>query len=232
MFRQGAESKHACPGNGARETAAHCVRQRTDRRWPNRYFHERAEQFKAQEPAQAEAARELFNRTTEMTAHDPEREAANDGLASTHRREAAKPRSREDDAVAAFAKRAMSAGASSEEVAEVIAKAFQDIARVLVPIVGQRGMAALYRRSLHLAGPACAQVSVPIDGVHMAMDTAPLQAELAKQTAVSATAAGTELLQAFYVLLAKLIGESLTERLLRPVWATFLSGSAARDTQP
>ena len=65
----------------------------------------------------------------------------------------------------------------------------------------------------------------------LAMETAFLQAELAKQTAAEAAAAGTALLRVFHVLLTTLIGESLTERLLRSVWAHFLSGPAARDTQ-
>lgn len=138
----------------------------------------------------------------------------------------------ERDAVAAFLEGTVRAGASSQEVAEVVAKAFQDIAQVLEPIIGRRGMAALYGRSLHVGGSACARIAAPTEAVPMAMDTALLQAELAKQTAAEAAAAGTALLQVFHVLLTTLIGESLTERLLRSVWAHFLSGPPARDTQP
>ena len=138
----------------------------------------------------------------------------------------------ERDPVAAFLESTVRAGATSQEVAEVVAKAFQDIAEVLEPIIGRRGMAALYGRSLHVGGSACARIAAPTEAVPMAMDTALLQAELAKQTAAEAAAAGTALLQVFHVLLTTLIGESLTERLLRSVWAHFLSGPPARDTQP
>lgn len=174
---------------------------------------------KAREPAQTEARHQLVNRNPEMTAHDHLKQIGDDDPASRQRREYA------------FPERALSVGASSQEVAEVIAKAFQDIAQVLVPIIGQRGMAALYRRSLHLAGAPWAKIAAAIDAAALVMDTAPLAAELAKQTAANATTAGTGLLQVFYVLLATLIGESLSERLLRPVWANFLSGASAQGTK-
>lgn len=141
-------------------------------------------------------------------------------------------RSQGSDHVAAFLEEAVSGGASSLEVADVIVKAFRGIGQVLVPIIGQRGLAALYRRSLHLAGPTFAEVIATTEAVPMAMDFALLEAELGKQTAEEAAAAGAALLQVFNVLLTSLIGQSLTERLLRSVWANFLSGPSARDTKP
>ena len=140
--------------------------------------------------------------------------------------------SQERDRIAAFLEGTVSAGASSQEVAEVIAAAFQGIDQLLVPIIGQRGMAALYKRTLHLARPACPWLPVTPEGVPTGMDVATLTTELAKRTAADVAAAGTQLLQTFHALLTNLIGESLTERLLRPVWATILSGPSARDTKP
>jgi hypothetical protein len=145
--------------------------------------------------------------------------------------------SQERDSVAAFLEGAVSAGRSSAEVANLVARAFLGIDQALAPIVGQRGVAALYRRSLHLCRPTAPWLPVAADGadhtvfVDSAMDMASLNSALASRTAVEAALAGTQLLESLCTLLNSLIGESLTERLLRPVWATLLSGASARDTK-
>ena len=69
-----------------------------------------------------------------------------------------------------------------------------------------------------------------MEGVPTAMDVAALTGALEAQTAADAATAGTLLLQTFHELLTTLVGPSLTERLLRPVWAVFLSGPSAKDT--
>ena len=139
--------------------------------------------------------------------------------------------SQERDRIAAFLEGAVSAGASSEEVAALVATTLRCIDRALTPIVGQRGTAALYKRSLHLSRPMHPWLPIAADGPESEMDVAALTAALATRTSADAAAAGTQLLKSFSALLATLIGESLTERLLRPVWATFLSGPSARDTK-
>lgn len=138
--------------------------------------------------------------------------------------------SQERDTIAAYLEGAVSDGASSEEVAALVARAFRGIDHALSPIVGQRGMAALYKRSLHLCRPIHPWLPAAADGTESEMEMAALSAALAKRTSVDAAAAGTRLLESFRTLLCTLIGESLSERLLRPVWATFLSGPSARDT--
>jgi len=52
---------------------------------------------------------------------------------------------------------------------------------------------------------------------------------MAQQSAGTAAAIGGEILQTFYELLSMLVGPSLTERLLRSVWADFLSGPVVKD---
>jgi hypothetical protein len=136
--------------------------------------------------------------------------------------------SQERDRIAAFLESAVLGGASSEEVAALIATTFQGIDQALAPIVGQRGMAALYKRSLHLCRPMHGWL--PIVAEETSVDLAALTSALAERTSAEAASAGTRLLESFRVLLTTLIGESLTERLLRPVWATFMSGPSARDT--
>jgi hypothetical protein len=56
-----------------------------------------------------------------------------------------------------------------------------------------------------------------------------LRTALARQDADEAAAIGGQLLQTFYELLTTLVGASLTERLLRSVWANFLGGPPAQD---
>ncbi|MEP7102436.1 MAG: hypothetical protein ABI781_18135 [Burkholderiales bacterium] len=135
------------------------------------------------------------------------------------------------DGIAVFLEDAVSEGASSDEVAMRVATTFRGIDRALAPIVGQRGMAALYKRSLHLSRPAHPWLPVSAHGSESEMDLAALTAALAARTSAEAGSAGTQLLDGFRALLITLIGESLTERLLRPVWTNFLSGAPARDTK-
>jgi hypothetical protein len=134
--------------------------------------------------------------------------------------------------IAALLAGAVSDGASSRQVAEMVASAFRSIDQALTPIIGQRGVAALYKRSMHLASRAHPWLPRSREGVHPAMDVTALTTELALQTAAAGAAAGGQLLQTFCELLTSLIGPSLTERLLRTVWATFLSGPSAQETTP
>lgn len=139
--------------------------------------------------------------------------------------------SQERDRVAAFLEGAVKAGASSQEVAALVANTFRGIHQALGPIVGERGMAALYKRSLHLCRPTHPWLPVAGAVLESDIELAALTLALAERTSADAAAAGSRLLESFRALLATLIGESLTERLLRPVWATFLSGASAPDTK-
>jgi len=134
--------------------------------------------------------------------------------------------------IAALLAGAVSDGASSRQVAGMVASAFRGIDQALTPIIGQRGVAALYKRSVHLASQAHPWLPRSREGVHPAMDVTALTSELSQQTAAASAAAGGQLLRIFCELLISLIGPSLTDRLLRPVWATLLSGASAQETTP
>ena len=138
--------------------------------------------------------------------------------------------SQESDGAAAFLSRMASDGASSRQIAGAVTSAFQGIDQALTPIIGKRGVAALYKRTVHLAGRTHSWLAVPMEGVPTAMDVAALTGALEARTAADAAAAGALLLQTFHDLLTTLVGPSLTERLLRPVWAALLSGPSAKDT--
>lgn len=126
---------------------------------------------------------------------------------------------------------AQSAGiaATASQVADATAQAWQAIDLALTPIIGQRGVAALYRRSLHLNREAHPSLTRIAEEVNASLNLETLKAVLAQQGSDDAAAAGGAVLQTFYELLTSLVGPSLTERLLRSVWANFLSGSAAQD---
>ncbi len=125
------------------------------------------------------------------------------------------------------------AAGTAGHVAQTMVSAWQGIDAVLSPIIGQRGLALLYKRSLHITGRAHLWLADLHEGSHQAtMDLAALEAVFAQQSSAEAAAAGGVLLQTFHELLSSLIGAALTERLLRPVWDTFSSAPPAQDSTP
>jgi hypothetical protein len=138
----------------------------------------------------------------------------------------------ESDQTVAFLAQHLDAGASSAQIAALVGRVCREIDLALVPIVGQRGVAAMFARSLQLAAKSQAWLMSGESGaalVPVAFDPAALCAVIARQTRPEAAAGACLLLQTFCELLAKLVGLSLTERLLRTPWLTFLSGTAAQD---
>ena len=87
----------------------------------------------------------------------------------------------------------------------------------------------MFKRSLHLNRSVHPCLAGMLESVQTTLDVAPLKAVLAQQSSAEAAAAGGDVLQTFYELLTNLVGPSLTERLLRSVWISFLSGPAAQE---
>lgn len=117
-------------------------------------------------------------------------------------------------------------GGDSQQIATTAVTTWHDIHAALLPVIGPRGVCALYQRSLHQA-----RVDFPWLGpVHAtALDSGEFDAlrkALLHQPSTVAADAHNALLAAFYGLLGNLIGESLTERLLSVVWDR-TSGSSA-----
>lgn len=139
--------------------------------------------------------------------------------------------SNQSDEIAAFLAGVVTRSTSSSGVAEAVTSAFQGIDEALAPIIGKGGVAALYKRTVHVVGGTHAWLPATDEGVPAATDVTALRAALAGQTVADAAAAGTLLLQTFHELLTSLIGPLLTERLLRTVWTTFMSGPSAKDTK-
>ena len=123
-------------------------------------------------------------------------------------------------------------GADASHIADTALSAWRRVDAALTPIVGVRGMAALFRRSLFLTRAAHSGLAAVHDQASEPDAFAGLRAALAQQTPAAASAAHDALLITFRDLLDKLIGAPLTERLLQPVSDPPSSGPAAQDTSP
>jgi hypothetical protein len=122
--------------------------------------------------------------------------------------------------------------ADISHVADAIVRTLQDINAVLIPVVGPKGVAALYRRSLYVCTSTHPRLAHTYESLVVAMDLVELKSLLVRQNQADAIYFGEELLKAFYELLATLIGPSLTARLLRAVWENSSSITPAQETLP
>ena len=120
--------------------------------------------------------------------------------------------------------------ASAETLAAAAHRAYEDLARVSVPLIGQVGVDALTGRALHLA-----QREYP-----WLVDTRePKQAKepfaqvifcLERQDPAVATEAAWAVFAIFTGLLVTFIGEPLTARLLRKAWPDAFSDATTEET--
>lgn len=118
------------------------------------------------------------------------------------------------------------ADSTANQIACSVALACRAMEVCLVPIIGKRGMDALFHRSLHLTGRSHVWLAETLSRSPAAMDVEALKAVLAVQTSAEASAGGQLLLKTLTDLLVNLIGPSLTERLLRSI-----STTAQKDAQ-
>jgi len=117
-------------------------------------------------------------------------------------------------------------------IAGELVRIVQEIASVLTPILGSRGVAALYQRALHVARSRHPWLAESVEVVQPTIDLVALKAAFAQQDRTEATAAATAVLHSFHDLLASLIGGALCERLLDPVWAHSPRRLTALDKTP
>ena len=119
--------------------------------------------------------------------------------------------------------------ASAGQIADAIVAVWREIDQALHPIIGHRGVAALFNRSLSLAAAKYPWLALGHQGALTTLDPSALKATLVRQSAADAAASGIALFQSFRELLASLIGGSLTDRLLRSVWALPPGTSPVQD---
>lgn len=122
--------------------------------------------------------------------------------------------------------------ANIDQIADVIIAMLQETNAALVPIIGPKGVAALYRRSLHV----CMALHTQMDGVYIRssepLELSDLKSILIQQNKNDVIFFGEELLKALYKLLTTLIGPSLSGRLLLDVWENNLSAPPVQETSP
>jgi len=111
-------------------------------------------------------------------------------------------------------------------IAKVVSM-WSDIETALTPIIGHRGVAALFDRTCHLTRPDHPWLTPPHQSADGRIDLAALQSLFSQPTSDRVLSANGALLQKFSELLGNLIGSGLTERLLRPVVDTHSTGDAA-----
>uniref|UniRef100_E6PSR3 Uncharacterized protein n=1 Tax=mine drainage metagenome TaxID=410659 RepID=E6PSR3_9ZZZZ len=108
---------------------------------------------------------------------------------------------------------------------------WEQIDAALSPIIGRRGVSALFQRSLRLASEDHPWLSMAHHDVVSAMDLGILKAAIAQQSRADASAGATTHLHTFYALLSSLIGATLTGRLLESVRTNFLSAPTGQDNR-
>ncbi len=119
--------------------------------------------------------------------------------------------------------------ADSADIAEAIDAIWVEIDARMFSILGQRGVAALYQRSLFVTHRAYPWLAGTFDGVHATINLPLLRTTLLQQTPTNALAASRVFLQTFEALLTSLVGPSLTDRLLCSVCKNSFSGTSAQD---
>ncbi len=115
--------------------------------------------------------------------------------------------------------------------AEAAASTWRSVTEQIAPVIGVRGFDVLFGRALHKTSATFPWLEVARNRGGSAGMLPGLIACLARQdTSTAAEASGT-LLFTFTEMLATLIGESLTTRLLAPVWAS-PSSSSGQESAP
>jgi hypothetical protein len=142
-------------------------------------------------------------------------------MCAPHRRKADASRTRSELRWAGSGLVQLAAGGlEARRIADAALAIWGAIDAALSPILGQRGIAALYQRSLHLVRAEHSWLAAAHDAESMPQSMGALHRSLSRQSGPNAAAATGALLQAFHDLVTNLIGLSLAERLLRPVWGS------------
>ena len=123
-------------------------------------------------------------------------------------------------------------GADSVLIADAAIAIWHKVDAALSPIIGQRGVIALYRRSIFIHRADYPWLMTAHDHTSRPDEFAALHTALSRQSSSVATATNGVLVHTFHDLLGKLIGASLTERLLQSVPDNLSNGDAVQDTSP
>lgn len=126
--------------------------------------------------------------------------------------------------------------ATAQQSAAAFGALWSALEAALVPIIGPRGVEALGQRSVRLVSPLHPWLAADAPAGLALYGPLRLASLLAQRSPQEALAAGNAFLQTFDGLLASLIGPSLTDRLLQPVWDStalpHLNSPAGQDSTP
>jgi hypothetical protein len=123
------------------------------------------------------------------------------------------------------------AGASVSQIAEATSSTWQAIDQALAPILGSRGVAALYQRSVFLTSRTHAWLAGLHVGLEGRIDLPALRSLFSQQRSDDAAAAADAMFRSFHDLLTGLVGDSLTRRLLHAVEAANTANPPSPDSQ-
>lgn len=109
---------------------------------------------------------------------------------------------------------------------------WREVAAALSPVIGSRGVATMFKRSLHLSRVEYPWLSSALRDGAEADYLSALRGVLLQQTPANAVAGDGALLHTFFKLLGTLIGPALAKRLIGFTHQATPSGHAAEDTAP
>ncbi len=110
-------------------------------------------------------------------------------------------------------------GADAVEVADALVSILQDVDLALTPTLGRASVELIYQRCFLGSVRAHPWMVDALEGACSDMDLVALKSAFVQQRSADAIECGSAFLQSFYDLLVDCVGDSLTEGLLRPVWA-------------
>jgi len=122
-------------------------------------------------------------------------------------------------------------GAGAEALAAAARRAYDDLARVSAPLIGQAGVDALFGRALHLTQRQYPWLVAPGDPQQSEGPFAQAIFSLERQDPAVATEAAAALFATLTGLLVTFIGEPLTARLLRKAWPDAFSEADKEETR-
>ena len=111
----------------------------------------------------------------------------------------------------------------SAEIANAVVLTWQEIELGLCPIIGRRGVSALFKRAVQMTS----RIYPWLEDTHEGVNFAALKAALDQQNKDAVIAAGDLLIQTFKDLLIAMVGPSLTERLLDSIATNSFSNASA-----
>jgi len=118
----------------------------------------------------------------------------------------------------------------ADPIADRAVARWGEVAAVLTPIIGPRGFAAFYVRSLCVTRAAHPSLAALPQGELEPAEISTLQATLSRHSRADAAPASGALLRTVHDLLTNLIGGELTEHLLRSGSEQPPSGLTMQDT--